>query len=104
MTAAGRAVARAFGRTIASLAGRRSRSWPRWPSICEIVGALGWKRPHDKETPVDDRRFDALTKNLGTAHTRRGLTRLLGGLSLGGVLSARTVRDAAAAKLNGGAP
>jgi hypothetical protein len=60
--------------------------------------------PHDKETPVDDRRFDALAKNLGTAHTRRGLTRFLGGLSLGGVLSARTVRDAAAAKLNGGAP
>ncbi len=52
---------------------------------------------------MDAARFDALTKTLGTPRSRRSLARLLGGLSLGGVLSALTVRKAAAAKLNGGA-
>ncbi len=51
---------------------------------------------------MDDRRFDALTKTLGAGHTRRGLTRLLGAVSLGGVLSASAVQEIAAAPLNGG--
>jgi hypothetical protein len=45
---------------------------------------------------MDGSRFDALTKTLGTAHSRRTLTRLLGGLSLGGVLSALGVPAAQA--------
>jgi hypothetical protein len=52
---------------------------------------------------MDDRRFDSLTKVLGAGHTRRGLPRLLGGLSLGGLLSARTAQDAAARGRKGGA-
>lgn len=52
---------------------------------------------------MDDARFDALTRSLITTQSRRDLARLLAGLSLGGVLSARTVREAAAALLNGGA-
>jgi hypothetical protein len=35
---------------------------------------------------MDDVRFDALTRALGEATTRRGLTRLLAGLALGGLL------------------
>ena len=52
---------------------------------------------------MDEARFDALTRTLGTTHSRRRLTRLLGGLSLGGVLSALGGDDAAAALLLGGA-
>ena len=51
---------------------------------------------------MDGSRFDALTKTLGTALTRRGVTRLLGGLSLGGVLVTLD-SDEAAALLSGGA-
>ena len=50
---------------------------------------------------MDDARFDALTKTFGTAHSRRRLTRLLGGLSVGGVLSALGSEEAAAAQLLG---
>jgi hypothetical protein len=53
---------------------------------------------------MDDARFDALTKTLGTAHTRRGVTRLLGGLGLSGVLSALGTSEALAAARKGGAP
>jgi hypothetical protein len=53
---------------------------------------------------MDDARFDALTKTLSIGHTRRGLTRLLGGLSLGGMLSVLGTTEALAAKRNGGAP
>jgi hypothetical protein len=52
---------------------------------------------------MDADRFDALSRALSTGHSRRRLTRLLGGLSLGGVLSALGGNEAAAAKLNGGA-
>ena len=45
---------------------------------------------------MDDNRFDDLTKSLSADHSRRSLTRLLGGLSLGGVLGAGTLREAAA--------
>jgi hypothetical protein len=51
---------------------------------------------------MDGARFDALTKTLGTAHSRRTLTRLLAGLSLGGVLSALGSDEAAAALRIGG--
>ena len=53
---------------------------------------------------MDADRFDALSRALSTAHTRRRLTRLLGGLSLGGVLSVRSITDAGAALRLGGAP
>ena len=53
---------------------------------------------------MDDARFDTLTKALGTAPSRRALTRVLAGLSLGGVLAALSVREATAAVRNGGAP
>lgn len=33
---------------------------------------------------MDDSRFDALARSLTAAHSCRGLTRLLGGLTLGG--------------------
>ena len=35
---------------------------------------------------MDSARFDALTRSLGEGMTRRGITRLLGGLALGGLL------------------
>jgi hypothetical protein len=53
---------------------------------------------------MDADRFDALTKTLGVVHTRRGLARLLGGLGLGGALSALGTGEVFAAKLKGGAP
>ena len=53
---------------------------------------------------MDADRFDALSRALSTTHTRRRLTRLLGGLNVGGALSARSVREAAAALRNGGSP
>jgi hypothetical protein len=53
---------------------------------------------------MDDSRFDALTKTLGTTHTRRGVARLLGGLGLGGVLSALGTSEALAAARKGGVP
>src|SRR5215213_814986 len=52
---------------------------------------------------MDADRFDALSRALTTAHTRRRLSRLLGGLSLGGVLSTLASENAAAALLLGGA-
>jgi hypothetical protein len=52
---------------------------------------------------MDDRRFDALTKTLGTACSRRGLARLLGGLSLVGALTGLGVDEAAAGRRIGGA-
>jgi hypothetical protein len=53
---------------------------------------------------MDDPRFDALAKTLGTAHSRRRLAQILGGLSLGGVFAALETSDALAAKRKGGAP
>lgn len=53
---------------------------------------------------MDNARFDALTRALTTASSRRGATRLLAGLFSGGALSALIVRGAAAAEHNGGAP
>jgi hypothetical protein len=53
---------------------------------------------------MDDARFDALAKTLGTTHSRRRLARLVGGLSLGGVLSALAVGEAVAALRRGGSP
>ena len=52
---------------------------------------------------MDDQRFDAFAKSLGTILSRRGLSRLLGGLSLGGALGAAGVREAGAAFRKGGA-
>jgi hypothetical protein len=51
---------------------------------------------------MDADRFDALSRALSTGHTRRRLTRLLGGVSLGGVLSALGSDEATATLLNGG--
>src|SRR5918999_5210115 len=48
--------------------------------------------------------FDALSRVLSAGHTRRRLTRLLGGLSLGGALAALGLAEALAAKRIGGAP
>jgi hypothetical protein len=53
---------------------------------------------------MDDARFDALTKNLGRVHTRRGLARLLGGLTLAEGLSALGAGETLAATRKGGAP
>jgi hypothetical protein len=53
---------------------------------------------------MDADRFDALSRALSTAHTRRRLTRLLGGLGLGGVLTTFGSEEAAAALRNGGYP
>jgi hypothetical protein len=47
---------------------------------------------------MDADRFDALSRALSTSHTRRRLPRLLGGLSLGGVLSG-VIQEAAAAEV-----
>jgi hypothetical protein len=52
---------------------------------------------------MDDARFDALAKTFGSVHSRRSLARLLGGLSLGGLLSSVGREEAAAALLLGGA-
>ena len=48
--------------------------------------------------------FDALARALAAARSRSSLARLLGGLSLGGILGTHTARQAAAALFNGGAP
>ncbi len=53
---------------------------------------------------MDDARFDAFARTLGTTRSRRSLSRLLGGLGLGGGLSALTAQDAAAALRKGGSP
>jgi hypothetical protein len=53
---------------------------------------------------MDAHRFDALTRALTATRSRRSLGRLLGGLSLGGVLAALGATEALAAKRNGGAP
>ena len=47
---------------------------------------------------MDPDRFDALSRALSTSHPRRRLPRLLGGLSLGGLLSG-VIREAAAAEV-----
>src|ERR671912_207495 len=46
---------------------------------------------------MDDRRFDALAKTLVTTRSRRGLARLLGGVSLGGAMMQLGPPGAAAA-------
>jgi hypothetical protein len=51
---------------------------------------------------MDADRFDTLARSLTTPRSRRSLARLLGGLGLGGVLSARTAQEAAAALRIGG--
>jgi hypothetical protein len=45
---------------------------------------------------MDTTYFDALTKSLGESHSRRGITRLLGGLALGGPLALLGLDEAAA--------
>jgi hypothetical protein len=52
---------------------------------------------------VDDTRFDTLTRALTLAQSRRGLLRLVGGLTVGGILAGRGVDTDAAAKRIGGA-
>jgi hypothetical protein len=52
---------------------------------------------------MDSERFDTLARSLTKPRTRRSLAHLLGALSLGGILSAQSVREAAAAKRIGGA-
>jgi len=52
---------------------------------------------------MDADRFDALSRALSAGHTRRRVTCLLGGLSLGGLLTNLGSDEAAAAPLNGGA-
>jgi hypothetical protein len=54
------------------------------------------------EATMDDRRFDAFTRTLSAGSTRRQVTRLLGGWGLVGVLDIPTIREAAAAALDGG--
>jgi Glycosyl hydrolase family 26 len=51
---------------------------------------------------MDTDRIDAVSRALATGHTRRRVTRLLGGVSLGGVLSVLGSTDADAALLTGG--
>ncbi len=53
---------------------------------------------------MDDARFDAFAKIFGTTHSRRRLTQVLGGLSLGGTFSTMGTSEALAAKRKGGAP
>jgi hypothetical protein len=53
---------------------------------------------------MDADRFDALSKTLGAGRTRRGLARLLAGLSLGSVFSVARLTDVAAGSRLGGAP
>jgi hypothetical protein len=53
---------------------------------------------------MDADHFDALTKTLSTSRSRRGLARLLGGLSLGGALTALRAPEVAAGSRLGGAP
>jgi hypothetical protein len=57
----------------------------------------------ERTSSTDSERFNTLTRSLPTPLTRCSLARLLGALSLGGTLSAQTVREAAAAKHIGGA-
>ena len=52
---------------------------------------------------MDNRRFDALTRSLMTARSRRGVVRILGGLVSGAVPLAILGQDVEAAKLKGGA-
>src|SRR5262249_38343340 len=40
-----------------------------------------------RSSPMDGSRFDAWSRALVTGHSRRGLTRLLGGLTLGSLVS-----------------
>jgi Cys-rich repeat protein len=47
---------------------------------------------------MDDRRFDALTRWMGTSQTRRGALRAVTGSALGGALGLRALREAAALK------
>ena len=51
---------------------------------------------------MDSKRFDRLAQTFGQPHSRRSLTRLLGGLGLGGVLSVWGTTETLAAKRNAG--
>ena len=53
---------------------------------------------------MDADRFDWLARSLTTTRSRRGLTRLLGGLGLGGVLSVWGATETLGAKRGGGTP
>jgi hypothetical protein len=53
---------------------------------------------------MDDPRFDTLVRSFGTAYSRRRFSRLLGGLTAGGVLTALGAPEAAAGSRPGGAP
>src|SRR5215217_767135 len=56
----------------------------------------------EEEPDMDPDRFDSLARTLSTTRSRRSLGRLLGGLGLGGVIRVLSVREVAAAPLNGG--
>ena len=53
-------------------------------------------RTEQRRAPMDDSRFDALTRSLTHARSRRGLARLLGGLTLGGPLALGGLAESAA--------
>ena len=71
---------------------RRPGVWPPLP----LSGDL-------EDRAMDADRFDTLARSLTTNHSRRSLARLLGGISLGGLVSVSPVRQTFAARLIGGA-
>lgn len=52
---------------------------------------------------MDDARFDTFIRSFGTAYSRRRLSRLLGGVAAGGLLTALGATEAAAGSRPGGA-
>ena len=52
---------------------------------------------------MDDARFDTLIRSFGTAYSRRGFSRLLGGATAGGLLTALGAAESVAGNSPGGA-
>ncbi len=53
---------------------------------------------------MDDARFDTLIRSFGTVYSRRGFSRLLGGVTAGGLLTALGATEAAAGSRPGERP
>ena len=53
---------------------------------------------------MDPSRFDAISRAFSVRHSRRGVSRLAGGLTAGALLTALGVRDGAAGSRPGGSP
>src|SRR5215213_5738172 len=58
----------------------------RWRLSADLTSSRHRRTQTSPEATMDSDRFDALTRSLSEGMTRRGLTRLLGGLALSGLV------------------